>query len=383
MLAMSVLFLADTALAQTTVDCFSCHDRATFQKKVKHEPVESGDCFSCHNPHVARHAGLLQELVPQLCYSCHGEMVKGLQQAVVHRPVREGKCLSCHDPHASDQANLLNARPAETCLSCHTTLPKQFKFTHAPYAKGECASCHNAHQSSNPALLVKEADKLCLTCHSAQTVQQKHPGYPAELKNCGTCHNPHGSDNRGLIRNVRHEPYTTGCKDCHAGKGVPVGIDICLGCHDDVGTKMASSHNHLVRYGQNGCTACHSPHAGDDKRLLKGRERYVCSTCHLDTFQRYDAAKSKHVTTDACTDCHAAHGSNYPNMLSGPINSVCATCHEKHSQFTHPIGEKVFDPRTLQSLTCTTCHRSKGSEHFSHLRFDGNRDLCVQCHRDI
>jgi predicted CXXCH cytochrome family protein len=383
MMVVSVLFLADPGMAQTSVDCFSCHDRATFQKKVKHAPVESGECFSCHNPHVARFAGLLQKTTSKLCYSCHEDMAKGLQQAVVHRPVREGQCLACHDPHSSDQAKLLKARSSESCLGCHTSLPKQFKFTHAPYAQGQCSSCHNAHQSANSALLVKEADALCLSCHSAQTVQQKHSGYPAEVKSCGTCHSPHGSDNRGLIRNVLHEPYASGCNDCHTGKGVPVGIDTCLGCHDDVEKQMASSHNHLVRYGKNGCIACHSPHAGDDKRLLKGRERFVCSTCHLDTFQRYDAGKYKHKTTDSCTDCHVPHGSNYPNMTKAPINEVCAPCHAQHSQFTHPIGEKVFDPRTLQMMTCTTCHSTKGSEYESHLRFQGSRDLCVQCHRDI
>lgn len=383
LLAVSVLFLAAPALTLAAVDCFSCHERTNFEKKVVHDPVAQGDCSSCHNPHVARYPGMLQRQVPRLCYNCHAEMSKNLVQAVVHRPVREGKCLSCHDPHASDQSNLLKARSSENCLSCHTDLPKKFKFTHAPYAKGECASCHNAHQSANPALLVKAADNLCLNCHSSSEVKEKHAGYPAEVKNCGSCHSPHGSNNKGLIRNVLHEPYAAGCKDCHVGQGVAVGIDTCLECHDVVAEQMASSHNHLVRYGKNGCTACHTPHAGDDKRLLRGKERYVCSTCHLDTFQRYDAAKTKHMTTDACSDCHAAHGSNFPNMLAGQINAVCATCHAQHSTFTHPIGEKVFDPRTLQTVTCTSCHRTKGSEHVSHLRFDADRNLCVQCHLEM
>jgi predicted CXXCH cytochrome family protein len=252
-----------------------------------------------------------------------------------------------------------------------TIFSRRVSVTHAPFAQGRCFDCHETHQAAYPALLVKEGDKLCLGCHESGTVQKKHPNFPAEVKNCGTCHSPHGSDNRHLIRNVLHEPFSTGCNDCHVQKGVPVGVE-----------KMASSHNHLVRYGKNGCIACHSPHAADDKRLLKGKERYICSTCHSDTFKRYDTAHYKHMTTDSCTDCHVPHGSNYPNMTKGPINSVCAPCHEKHTEFTHPIGETVFDPRTLQTMTCVTCHSVKGSEHYKHLRLDGHKDLCVQCHRN-
>jgi predicted CXXCH cytochrome family protein len=145
---------------------------------------------------------------------------------------------------------------------------------------------------------------------------------------------------------------------------------------------MASSHNHLVRFGDNGCMACHSPHAGDDERLLKGKERHVCGKCHEATFKRHDSAKFKHKLTGACNDCHAPHGSNHPAMAKAPINEVCSGCHGKHGVFTHPIGEGVFDPRTGQMMTCASCHASKGTDYAFHTRFSGTRDLCTQCHRD-
>ena len=53
--------------AEAAIDCFSCHERSAFEKRVKHETSASGDCFSCHNPHVARFAGLLQEQTRDLC----------------------------------------------------------------------------------------------------------------------------------------------------------------------------------------------------------------------------------------------------------------------------------------------------------------------------
>jgi predicted CXXCH cytochrome family protein len=76
------------------------------------------------------------------------------------------------------------------------------------------------------------------------------------------------------------------------------------------------------------------------------------------------------------------HGSNHPAMFKGPINSVCIACHTTHETFTHPIGETVYDPRTGQMMTCSSCHTTKGTEHENHLKFAGTRDLCVQCHRD-
>jgi predicted CXXCH cytochrome family protein len=376
------LLLATQGTAAAAIDCFKCHDRAAFQKRVVHSPASEGECSSCHSPHVARYPGLLQQKVQNLCYSCHAEVKAEISQGTVHQPVRQGECLACHNPHASEFAGLLRDRPTETCFTCHTGLAKNYKFTHSPYAKGQCDSCHQPHQSSYPGLLVKEPEALCLSCHPLASVRQKHPNFPAEPSNCGSCHNPHGSDRRALIRNVLHQPYAAGCNDCHSGKDVPVRVDTCLGCHPEVSEQMASSHNHLVRFGDNGCMACHSPHAGDDERLLKGKERHVCGKCHEATFKRHDSAKFKHKLTGACNDCHAPHGSNHPAMAKAPINEVCSGCHGKHGVFTHPIGEGVFDPRTGQMMTCASCHASKGTDYSFHTRFSGTRDLCTQCHRD-
>jgi predicted CXXCH cytochrome family protein len=145
---------------------------------------------------------------------------------------------------------------------------------------------------------------------------------------------------------------------------------------------MSSSHNHLIRFGDNGCMACHTPHAGDDKRLLKGKERHICDRCHEATFQRWESAKFNHQKTDACNNCHAPHGSNHPAMSKGPINTVCAKCHEQHSEFTHPIGEKIFDPRTGQMMTCASCHATKGTDYEFHTRLSGKKVLCIQCHAE-
>ena len=382
MLSVVLLFLSvSQGIAKTTVDCFQCHDRDAFQKGVKHEPAAEGECLSCHSPHAARFGGLLQKQVKDLCYSCHTDAAEQQNKGVVHMPVKQGKCLGCHNPHSSDQKALLKDKLADTCFSCHKDLPRKYKNTHPPYAKGQCDSCHRPHQSANNNLLVRDADSLCLGCHDQATVQKKHPNFPDKLGKCGSCHNPHGSDRPGLIRNVLHEPYADDCSNCHTAKGAPVRIDTCLECHPDVAEQMASSHNHLLSYGENGCVACHSPHAGDDKRLLKGKERHVCGKCHEATFERMETAKYSHPMKGVvCNNCHAPHGSNHPAMTKGPINQVCQDCHGNHNMFTHPIGDKVFDPRTGQKMTCISCHATKGSDFPYHTRFNGKKDLCVQCH---
>ena len=365
----------------TAAICFSCHERDSFQKRVKHEPAVNEDCLTCHNPHVARFSGLLMEQVQDVCFSCHSELADEQQQGMVHKPFKQGECLSCHKPHASDQAGLLIERPSDICFNCHTDLPRKFKNTHSPYAKGKCATCHKPHQSPYANLLIKKPYSLCLGCHPLGSLRQKHRNYPAELGNCGSCHNPHGSDRPALIRNILHEPYADGCQDCHAGKGVPVLIDTCLECHSEISDQMASSHNHLIRYKDNGCMACHTPHAGEDNRLLKEKkELHICGKCHEATFKRHDTAEFKHSMTDACNNCHAPHGSNHPAMAKAPINSVCGECHEQHSSFTHPIGENILDPRTGQMMTCTSCHASKGTNYDYHTRFNRKKALCLQCH---
>jgi predicted CXXCH cytochrome family protein len=86
-----VLLLVSLGIAAAAVDCFSCHERNDFKKRVNHAPAAKGDCLSCHNPHVARFSGLLQEEVHELCYSCHTEMADEHSQGVVHVPVKKGE----------------------------------------------------------------------------------------------------------------------------------------------------------------------------------------------------------------------------------------------------------------------------------------------------
>lgn len=375
------LLMAEAGVAATV--CFKCHERAEFANKVVHEPVASEQCTSCHSPHAARHEGLLQDVGIKLCSRCHADTVEGFQKDFFHQPVKEGKCLACHNPHSSANKGLIRGvQGGDTCFECHVELQPSYDFTHAPYANGQCSACHLPHSADNPSFLRDTAEKLCFTCHKNQEIAKLHNESPVRVeRGCLLCHNPHGSSREALIRDVLHAPYEDGCADCHDGSGGPVGVDTCLGCHDEVGEKALSSHSHLTYRAQNVCVNCHSPHASNTKDMLRGSQVVVCRACHDDTFRRFQDKRHKHTATaKACNECHAVHGSNELAMLREEGNAVCSRCHESQGVFSHPVGDRIRDPRNGQRMDCVSCHNPHGTDYKMNLKLDGQEALCKSCH---
>jgi len=366
--------------AQDTL-CFTCHARKDYFKTVVHSPVAKGECDRCHNPHVAKFKGLLQQEVVKLCLGCHEDVGRGADRAQVHKPVRDGQCLACHDPHSSAVKGLLRERSQkDTCLKCHEALAKNYEYSHSPFARGECSACHQPHQSERLQLLVDEPDALCRSCHKG-SLMEFHKNFPAKPAACLTCHNPHGSSRKGLIKDFLHEPFKAGCDDCHEITGGRVGVEKCLECHAEIREQALAVRNHLTGATGNSCVNCHSPHASDDEKLFKGRLEQVCRGCHRDTFKNYVDKLHSHPNSVSCANCHQVHGSNHLAMLKGDGNQVCSECHKSQGQFTHPIGEGVFDPRTGMVLTCVSCHYPHGTDYPYNLKQEGSKDLCIQCHR--
>lgn len=370
--------VAATAFASEV--CFKCHDKKQFTAKYVHKPVRETQCTICHNPHVARHKGLLRRKEDILCYSCHKKQKNDFGKGFVHEPVAKGQCSVCHLPHNSERKGLMRGNTAEACLECHNKLPREFKVTHKPFADGQCTACHRPHQADNLELLTNRPDALCRSCHARTKLQSGHRGYPGQLSNCLSCHAPHGSDRTALIRNVLHQPYEKGCASCHDKEGGR-STDSCLKCHDKVKEQMHTTHSHLTLRAGNSCLNCHSPHAGNDKALLKGEERLLCSGCHQPTLNEYKTKWSKHPRLPKCTLCHIPHGSDNLAMTRGDANDVCIRCHKNQGKFTHPIGPKVLDSHTGQMVTCASCHNPMGTDYPFHLRAEGKKALCILCHR--
>ncbi|MDH3393142.1 MAG: hypothetical protein OEL66_03990, partial [Desulfobulbaceae bacterium] len=286
-----------------------------------------------------------------------------------------------HDAHASDLPNLLGEKAADSCFNCHESLVTEFKHTHKPFAQKQCLSCHNPHQADNGQLLRADSVKLCVTCHQKTSLQKDHRNFPSQPKECLSCHNPHGSDQKHLIRNFLHKPYADDCKTCHEKEG-GTSAAACLNCHEGVKKKLYSTHSHLMAAGnKNSCTQCHSPHAGNNKNLLKKEQTLLCRGCHEETMRRKENSTYSHPETALCSNCHEVHGSNTLAMLKGNGNDVCTGCHKGQGQFTHPVGEKIIDPRTGQMVTCVSCHYPMGTDYKFQLKRSGQKQLCILCHR--
>ncbi|MBI5235708.1 MAG: hypothetical protein HY886_05615 [Deltaproteobacteria bacterium] len=370
--------------------CLECHAKAKdiLNKAVTHKPVRDGKCTACHNPHASKHSGLLPETGGRICFNCH-DVSKGFSSRVVHSPVREGKCLACHDVHSSANAGLMKEAGAKACLSCHPDEgSKTKKYVHPEVKKGNCLTCHNPHSSANDGLLIKDRKALCASCHNGSgKAAGKRCVYETTGADCAACHSPHSSDSKGILKAVLHKPFEEKrCSVCHengAGYKVKAGAGLCIDCHKTTMDSFNKINSHLTPgIDKNPCANCHAPHASDDKRLMKDKTPRVCYRCHADTREYVAKSAHTHPEIDRCSDCHESHGSNNRYFLSGGGN-VCSSgkCHPTQGTFTHPVGDKVIDPRSKTAMDCATCHNPMGAPEEFHLRGEKDTGLCVLCHQ--
>lgn len=382
--------------------CLGCHSnfQDTLKKKFIHTPLKKGNCVGCHNPHTSSHGKLLASSHDEVCNSCHAGMVPA-GSVSTHKVVAEGGCMKCHDPHSADNAgNLLKAGSA-LCFDCHKELGQRVakvKFKHNPVEKG-CLTCHEAHASGKgPALLKNSVTALCVSCHKTDTPNflKKHMNYPVAASRCTGCHDPHGSNTPSIVYDVVHKPVMTRmCNQCHEEAGSAnalktkrAGAELCKGCHNTMYNDAFGKANvHWPLLDKEGCLACHNPHAGKVKGLLKEPMLNLCGNCHADTIKRQNKSLVKHepVMAGACNSCHDPHSSNSTLLMSKPTTiDQCAVCHDWMRHSSHPIGEKYKDPRNKNmSINCLSCHRSHGTEYKKMLTYPTTTDLCVQCHENL
>jgi predicted CXXCH cytochrome family protein len=379
--------------------CISCHEEfeEDLKKRFVHTPVAERECSGCHNPHTSRHAMLLAAESGEMCEECHDDLVPGEIRSS-HEVFMEGECASCHDPHASDNEMNLIRGGSELCFGCHKELGKRIvdnEFQHKPVTKS-CLECHRPHSSSRSVKLLNDAQpSLCLECHKTQklTFKKMHENYPVEKARCSSCHDPHGSNTAGILYDNVHEPVSDReCGECHgnASAASPFalkdsGFEICEGCHyETVADAFNKKRIHWPVVDEVGCINCHAPHASPEDALLKAPMLVVCGSCHADTVARQEQSRAEHppIADGECNECHSPHGSDnlfFANEAS--YLELCEACHEWQTHSTHPIGEKIVDPRNGNiSVQCLSCHRTHGTEYERLLHFETTNDMCVQCH---
>lgn len=409
-LAISLVFLAVAAHSQQEKFklkpgaagklCLNCHPG--FGEKLKkahvHTPVKTGDCSGCHNPHASGHGKLLLAGPGKVCATCHSSILPAGAKSA-HNMVAAGECVKCHDPHASNNKYNLLSAGNELCFGCHKGMKETLsglKFKHKP-VEAACLNCHNPHASLSASLLKEEAPGLCVGCHKTESpvFAQIHLNYPVAKSDCTSCHNPHGSNNTGIFYDSVHQPVTKKmCNNCHeeSTSASPLnlkraGSEICKGCHFEMMNGMfAKNRIHWPVLGKDGCLTCHRPHASSQGKLLASPTLKLCGTCHQDTIKRQAASQTKHppVQEGNCGACHSPHSSDNNMLLLQPsMIDLCATCHEWQKHASHPLGEKVVDPRNANArLQCLSCHRTHGTEYKSMIPFPRVTDLCVQCHTE-
>jgi len=408
LLGACVLFPASSSYAQEKFKlkpgargkiCLNCH--VTFEDKLKspsvHTPVKAGNCSECHNPHTSSHGKLLYEDPSKICSKCHSMVPKNAVST--HKVVIEQNCTLCHDTHAAKYKYNLTQNGNALCFSCHPGLgdaTKKAKFKHFPVEKG-CLSCHDPHASVKSASLLKdEVPSLCVTCHKPGTpaFAKRHMNYPVAKSRCTTCHNPHGSSTAGILYDTVHKPVANKmCNQCHEepASANPFrtkreGFELCRSCHSKmVNETIGKNHLHWPLVSKQGCLSCHTPQASAQTALLKGPRVQLCGTCHGDTIARSERAQDKHapVKEGDCNACHMPHSSNNTFLLKKPIMEQCGMCHDWMKHSSHPVGDKVRDPRNKNlTVQCLSCHSAHGTVYKKLLLTEAVSQTCTQCHAD-
>lgn len=382
--------------------CLNCHVdiQDTIKKPFVHTPLKKGDCAGCHNPHTSSHGKLLAAETKNICAQCHNSVIPEGARSV-HKVVAEGGCMKCHDPHAAaSKFNLLKGGN-ELCFGCHKELGEKVakvKFKHSPVSKG-CLTCHDPHASGKNTFLLKSSvPALCIGCHKTDKpiFIKAHMNYPVAQSRCTSCHDIHGSDVAGILYNNVHKPIATRmCSQCHedAGSANPLkvkknGTELCKGCHATMVSQVFGKNRvHWPLLSKEGCLACHNPHATQQKRLLKQDMITLCGSCHKDTISRQEKSVTKHAPVKAgeCGSCHDPHGGDGIYLFKqASVIELCGNCHDWQKHSTHPLGEKIKDPRNKSlSVQCLSCHRSHGTEYKHFIPHATTTELCTQCHENF
>ncbi|HEX6944018.1 MAG TPA: cytochrome c3 family protein [Gemmatimonadaceae bacterium] len=263
--------------------------------------------------------------------------------------------------------------------------------------------CIDAPRARRIALLV--ASLLCVLLVAAPVAVRAQ----APRKACIDCHQDF---KKRLKEKFVHAPVTKACEECHLRHGFAQKLvlkkdlpGLCVDCHKDVGTEMASPNVHGALK-EGGCYVCHDSHAADNPQLLRKTEKgkSVCLTCHeslgatMANANAHDPFKKGN-----CTVCHKPHASDRPALAVASDEQMCAPCHknilDKHKKVTGAAEQECtacHDPHLASGKMklaanahppfaegdCASCHEVENGEVEIGDDFPA-KDLCSTCHEDV
>ncbi|MFO7653246.1 MAG: cytochrome c3 family protein [Candidatus Krumholzibacteriia bacterium] len=375
--------------AQSTADCFDCHDdpglvtirngeeislqvgEAMFRSSIHGQ--QGLECIDCHAdidelPHAS-------ELEPPLhCDNCHDEVAEVYSHSLHGELVAAGadlapRCWDCHTAHEilppenpDSQVNRFNI--PFMCGRCHKEgtpvtefydIPQDSILTHYSlsmhgeglYKRGLtisaiCSDCHTAHSvlpSTDPRSTI-HGDNVAATCQMCHgRIEEVHTRViegrlweeqPGSVPVCVECHEPH---------EVRRVFYETGmsnreCMECH-GKpdlfAVQDGDTVSM--FVDMPELLGSTHNRTT------CVQCHVDITVEHSREGTPIEEKVnCAVCHAEQVALHSTGMHGMLQAQGdpaapeCVTCHGSHGTLPRSDRSSPIHvrnvpDLCGRCH--------------------------------------------------------
>lgn len=222
-------------------DCLTsgCHSDMIKAPHV-HEPIKKNDCNHCHTlADENAHKFALTKSGSKMCLTCHASITQEIQNKNLHHhaPVRDGSCLACHDPHSSAETPLLRSSSNDLCLTCHGNLAAvKMKTRHYPFAEQTCDACHSSHASPHPDLLIESYPRefystydeerfgLCFSCHDEELVSEAETTEDTMFRNGDrNLHHLHVAGSaKGRSCRICHTPHG-GNQDRLIRSGVPYG----------------------------------------------------------------------------------------------------------------------------------------------------------------
>jgi predicted CXXCH cytochrome family protein len=357
--------------------------------------------------------------------------------ALIKRSQKQ-ECTICHvrwlETFSTDQMTLLGPTQTNIVIAGSVGLSSSRRI---------CISCHDGYVRDSRTVIVAgnrhhQLKKVPDWLHLPDS-------FRLDINNeiyCGTCHGFH--DVRGMgeigsqpfmrLENSRSEM----CKACHTDKGMQFGTR-----NHPLGVKSQRIPREKIKrlggkFGPDGeiiCQSCHLPH-GNPPLLAPLKGSAICLLCHPDKktvlasdhnmTQTAPALKNmqgkKVAETGPCSSCHVPHNGNGLRLWArkiGPGNPAtlsCLSCHNKATgikgvgDHTHPVGKKVKTgvelplfapdgrPAKNGTVQCASCHNvhawspdgttpyvapMEGDAASSFLRKNNQTSaLCLTCHKD-
>lgn len=290
----------------------------------------------------------------------------------------------CSDPGpnplgSKDPIELPNASyiGAKKCVMCHEEEEARLKGSRhwvdgipgSPEATAGCESCHGPGSLHIDA----QADEGGASKPTLIVFGEGSP-FPARQQNqaCLACHQ---EEHRDWVQSP-HAAADLACADCHkghSGKMAPEHergkyADVCLKCHESVGSQFRLAHHHPVPEGRMDCTGCHDPHGRSVREYSANEVNETCYKCHTEI--RGPWVFEHAALREGCTTCHVPHGSSSTRMLKERDFNLCVRCHyqaqyyQANGHYSHRRATNVPVIGDKYAL-CYACHRAVHGSNFS------------------